>query len=493
MLWVDAICIDQGHVSERNHQVTQMGEIYAGAERVVVWLGEASSDSDMALAFMLKVYEGSSANGGISMESLISRQNVQSNLDRNLKEFFNRKWHDELRAGLWILARPWWRRAWIVQELVVAKDAVFHCGQKSVARSVMEAFIITISYGKRLLRREIPAFFIDTETIDAARGICHLRARFSHENPVALWKLLKRLYRQQSTNPRDKIYSVLGMTFPNMRERLKPDYSKSISQVFTEAIAADMIDGGHLYALLLVKHGDKPSIEDLPSWVADLREVYRPEWLVLSKPQRPTFVAFSPDSRILCTDGFIVDSVAETRLQGTDVEFQYVPIVHQNKWTWDIEQITATLLDRGVVYVKKKDNRPQNNLRDVERLVYEVISAGLNTDHQGWVQHTITYPDEEANGSKAGVDKMVSRKVQLQLSRLRELSSDNRSGNESLKPRQWKNILNTAVLVTAGRGLILSSKRHLGLAPTATQPGDCIFVLNGLLELAILRPQPDGT
>jgi len=120
-------------------------------------------------------------------------------------------------------------------------------------------------------------------------------------------------------------------------------------------------------------------------------------------------------------------------------------------------------------------------------------------DYQGIMQHSITYPDEEANGSKNGADTMISREVQLQLSRPRKLSSlwrnklKNRSGNESLKPRQWEDILITAVSVTAGRGLILSSKRYLGLAPTATQPEDCIFVLNGLLELAILRPQPDGT
>lgn len=38
-LWVDAVCIDQANVKERNHQVAQMGTIYANASRVVVWLG----------------------------------------------------------------------------------------------------------------------------------------------------------------------------------------------------------------------------------------------------------------------------------------------------------------------------------------------------------------------------------------------------------------------------------------------------------------------
>jgi hypothetical protein len=42
ILWVDALCIDQDNIEERNQQVTQMRDIYreGGAKRVVVWLGE---------------------------------------------------------------------------------------------------------------------------------------------------------------------------------------------------------------------------------------------------------------------------------------------------------------------------------------------------------------------------------------------------------------------------------------------------------------------
>jgi hypothetical protein len=38
-LWVDAICINQDHLAEKNHQVKNMGSIYWMAERVLVWLG----------------------------------------------------------------------------------------------------------------------------------------------------------------------------------------------------------------------------------------------------------------------------------------------------------------------------------------------------------------------------------------------------------------------------------------------------------------------
>jgi hypothetical protein len=39
-LWIDSICIDQFNIEERNAQVKLMGEIYRGANMVLIWLGE---------------------------------------------------------------------------------------------------------------------------------------------------------------------------------------------------------------------------------------------------------------------------------------------------------------------------------------------------------------------------------------------------------------------------------------------------------------------
>ena len=43
ILWIDALCINQDDLRERNHQVRQMRSIYQFATRVVVWLGPADS------------------------------------------------------------------------------------------------------------------------------------------------------------------------------------------------------------------------------------------------------------------------------------------------------------------------------------------------------------------------------------------------------------------------------------------------------------------
>jgi hypothetical protein len=40
ILWIDALCIDQDNVQERNAQVLFMCEIYARASVVMIWLGE---------------------------------------------------------------------------------------------------------------------------------------------------------------------------------------------------------------------------------------------------------------------------------------------------------------------------------------------------------------------------------------------------------------------------------------------------------------------
>lgn len=48
-LWIDAICIDQGSeehsLLERNSQVKQMGDVYAKARKVIIWLGSGGGNS----------------------------------------------------------------------------------------------------------------------------------------------------------------------------------------------------------------------------------------------------------------------------------------------------------------------------------------------------------------------------------------------------------------------------------------------------------------
>jgi len=45
---MDSVCIDQQSIKEKNVQVSMMGQIFATAKRVVVWLGEEDEDTASA-------------------------------------------------------------------------------------------------------------------------------------------------------------------------------------------------------------------------------------------------------------------------------------------------------------------------------------------------------------------------------------------------------------------------------------------------------------
>ena len=49
VLWIDAICIDQDNLSERDQQVSIMPQIYSNTRRNLVWLGEDDGFTECAL------------------------------------------------------------------------------------------------------------------------------------------------------------------------------------------------------------------------------------------------------------------------------------------------------------------------------------------------------------------------------------------------------------------------------------------------------------
>ena len=51
-LWVDAICINQGDIPERNAQVQRMADIYSTADATLVWLGEVTEDVNLVMKFI---------------------------------------------------------------------------------------------------------------------------------------------------------------------------------------------------------------------------------------------------------------------------------------------------------------------------------------------------------------------------------------------------------------------------------------------------------
>jgi hypothetical protein len=76
VLWIDAICINQLVLKEKNHQVASMGKIFVDAWRVVVWLGRAPSRvmcifQDLIQSF--QAWEKTRSSGHTKVEQILAR------------------------------------------------------------------------------------------------------------------------------------------------------------------------------------------------------------------------------------------------------------------------------------------------------------------------------------------------------------------------------------------------------------------------------------
>lgn len=126
--WVDAICIDQNNVPEKNHQVQMMRHIYNYAEEVIIWLGETShfkhiDSSDTAMDML--------ADPSSWMETYILM---------SPEDFYKAT---EIVES--ILSSDYWTRIWIVQEIVVAKRISVYCGSKRLGWQSLTDFMTYLS------------------------------------------------------------------------------------------------------------------------------------------------------------------------------------------------------------------------------------------------------------------------------------------------------------------------------------------------------------
>ncbi|KAE9368093.1 HET-domain-containing protein, partial [Stipitochalara longipes BDJ] len=118
LVWIDAICINQEDNTERGEQVQIMRKIYAQAEQVLVWLGETSNYSELAMEF-LEVGNGKCDTKEWFKETII----------KTTEGLYKSEWQAIFR----LQERDYWSRTWIVQELACAPKLELMCGPRSVS------------------------------------------------------------------------------------------------------------------------------------------------------------------------------------------------------------------------------------------------------------------------------------------------------------------------------------------------------------------------
>ncbi|KAK7909238.1 heterokaryon incompatibility protein-domain-containing protein [Apiospora marii] len=219
VLWIDAICIDQGNHRERGHQVQQMDQIYRHAERVIIWLGPLTVSIGILLDSLAQLQQ--------DMEGL-SWSSTDYRWEFNWGQVLMRLHVDNatLKSALrQVMERPWWCRAWILQEVANARAAIVYCGFKSVSGKIFSVCPHLLHLG---LDSHCQA------VIDVMPGPLRRDSWWSRERDFSM--LLTKFSRTQATREHDRIFALLGLC-PEANAQISTDYDKSIAVVVRETVS----------------------------------------------------------------------------------------------------------------------------------------------------------------------------------------------------------------------------------------------------------------
>ena len=124
VIWIDAICIDQSNLSERNYQVELMREIFTCAILVEAWIGLGSEGSAKVFEILREL------NREASTGERYTRQDQKAR-DRPVESQWV-SWMNSEPAFDDVFERSYWNRVWIIQEVVAAKELFIRCGEDSI-------------------------------------------------------------------------------------------------------------------------------------------------------------------------------------------------------------------------------------------------------------------------------------------------------------------------------------------------------------------------
>lgn len=146
VLWIDALCIDQNDIRERNHQVARMDKVFKHAGRVLVWLGPDTARDRKALELIR-----------LSNDFQLSLRSAGGH-----SQFYNSPEAPAWQAVIILCQRVYWTRLWIIQEVFFTAKIILYCGDSSCDWEHLEKLCSFADYAKTT---EFTVFFPNGDQI----------------------------------------------------------------------------------------------------------------------------------------------------------------------------------------------------------------------------------------------------------------------------------------------------------------------------------------
>lgn len=235
-----------------------MGEIYRNAKKVLVCVGKDSDGGAEDVASL--VYD---------ISEMISKYNSISDmpvLRANDALYDDPRW----KAITTLHNLSWFRRAWVIQEVGLAKDpVVLYGGVEFSYRDLVKLALWTMRCAPNLDTRAGVSFFsVHADWLDWSDN---WRTTKSYPDETFV-DLLNQARWLSCSDPRDHIYSLLGHPLARWEDGsghgliLDPDYNREPMEVWFD-LALRLLAKHGLRILSPVEHNEDNLAADYPSWV----------------------------------------------------------------------------------------------------------------------------------------------------------------------------------------------------------------------------------
>ena len=268
-IWLDALCIDQNNIEERNSQVRIMRDIYSRATKVLISVN-LEADSGVSQAAVQAI----TAIATQAREVTNDLEDLEAHVSIGIGSSKQRRYTEEplpptvdWRAIEGFFASSWFTRVWVIQEAVLAREAICYHGESSIAWKDVALAARWMNHRSywHYMKRGPATIGIDNTAI--------VRERADTANNDLYFVLsASRCFR--SSDPRDKVFGLLGLVEKVKRPDLQvlADYNRSFREVYVEATKNVIIERQDLIFMTTANSLDPPpgvpeSPLDWPSWV----------------------------------------------------------------------------------------------------------------------------------------------------------------------------------------------------------------------------------
>ncbi|PMD16130.1 HET-domain-containing protein [Hyaloscypha hepaticicola] len=235
-IWIDAICINQANMTERNHQVSQMSKIYSCAEQVLVWLGPETSFSDQAMRFLADMAYG-------MIPSMAWDKPVFEDCWKAVEQFCESEY---------------WKRLWIIQEVVLARKVLVMWGAAVLSFSAFHEVYRKTQALKSFRKWK---YKIITQLPQTLPGKLSVRRQTRNGTRATLLDLIATFLHAGCKDERDKIFGLLSLSKSCCRDSMPVEYSRSAYDLHNEAFSHHVeyhldVESSDVYksSILILRH-----------------------------------------------------------------------------------------------------------------------------------------------------------------------------------------------------------------------------------------------